>query len=248
MKTKNLFGLLGLILLFGCEKEDLSYVYPKNAKLKRIEAYSPFVNKTSSMAYEYEYDKNRISKVSLSMYENGEKTYISNYEIYNYNTQGELIKIENFHFNSGFTHNMNTIYTYLSNGKIEKKYIEHLQTNTFDYYLYKYENGYLSKIEKYWDSDILGGYVKNDYDRSGNLIKETSYGKDNTQYSYTQHTYKNGLNIKSEIFSDTENKAPFREILRTYDKNGNLIILESNELSLVSSNASYVLRYEYFEE
>jgi hypothetical protein len=39
-----------------------------------------------------------------------------------------------------------------------------------------------------------------------------------------------------------------REIFRTYDKNNNLIVLESNELSLFSSSMSYVLKYEYFTE
>ena len=39
-----------------------------------------------------------------------------------------------------------------------------------------------------------------------------------------------------------------REIIKTYDDNNNLIILESNELYMLSSAMSCVLRYEYYEE
>jgi hypothetical protein len=38
-----------------------------------------------------------------------------------------------------------------------------------------------------------------------------------------------------------------REIIRSYDKNNNLSILESNELVAYSSASSYILKYEYFE-
>ena len=43
-------------------------------------------------------------------------------------------------------------------------------------------------------------------------------------------------------------KEHVREILRTYDENNNMIILESNELAMYSSMISYVLKYEYFDE
>jgi len=81
------------------------------------------------------------------------------------------------------------------------------------------------------------------------MVKETSYGKDNLPYSYTRHMYENGQIVQSDVYAVAgENMVHMREQFRTYDKNNNLIVLESNELSLFSSSMSYVLKYEYFLE
>ena len=88
--------------------------------------------------------------------------------------------------------------------------------------------------------------IINDYNNSGNLIKETSFGEHNQPISYTQHIYRNGLNVQSDVFAGEDMKEHVREIFRTYDNNDNLIILESNELALYSSMMSHVLKYEYF--
>ena len=250
MKTKILIGFLSFIVLCGCEKED-NPVYSKNGKLKRILHYSSDGSNSLGSIEEYEYDnEGRISKVS-TLYESEEMVGKLNYDIYNYNPQGQLIKVENFYENNNSPTKIfnyrNTIYTYLDNGEIEKIWIEYPTTSKFEYALYKYENNYLSKIETYNNSNILESYVKNVYDSSENLIKEIFYGRDNQQYSYTQHTYKNGLNVRSNVFSG-KNKEHWREIIKTYDKDGNLITLESNELSVFSSATCYMLRYEYFED
>jgi len=254
-----LFGLfsLAVILFCSCQKENDSFdntINENGARLKRILQYSSIDSKDPiSIVAEYEYDKeNRISKVSTPMYKNGEIAGTIKYDLYTYNSQGQLIMIENFNANinspTGFINLMNYIYTYSDKGKKEKEKIEYPQIGSFEYSLYKYDGDKLTKIEKYDDSDKLESYIINDYDHSGNLIKETFFGKDNQAISYTKHTYKNGLNVRSDVFAGKDIKEHVREILRTYDENKNLIILESNELTLYSSMMSYVLRYEYFEE
>lgn len=255
MKNKIfLLGLFSLILIVitSCQKENDTVediIYQNNAKLKRTLLFSAFESgKFISIVAEYEYDEeDRISKVSKPRYEDGEIAGIISYHLYDYNSLGQLIRVEYYHANinspTGFRNLKNYIYTYSEDGKKEKEIIE----NTPKYSLYKYINNRLAGIEKYTSADNLESYVVNEYDNSGNLAKETSFAKDNRQISYTQHLYKNGLNIQSDVFAG-KNKEHAREIFRTYDINNNLIILESNELSPFSSYMSHVLKYEYFEE
>ena len=258
MKSKNiLLGLLSLILICSCQKENDSLennINQNGAKLKQILLYSSIDSEDPiSIVAEYEYDEeDRISKVSSPMYQDGEIVGTIKYDLYEYNSQGQLIKIENFNANSnspsGFINLKNYIYTYSDNGKREKEYIEYPQISSFEYSLYKYDKDKLTKIEKYDNSDNLESYIKNEYDNSGNIIKETSFGEYNQPFSYTQHSFENGLKVQSDVFAGEDMKEHVCEIFRIFDENNNLIIRESNELSLYSSMMSHVLKYEYFEE
>ncbi len=246
-----------IIITSSCQKDDDSFengINPNGAKLKQILLYSSIDSQDPiSIINEYEYDEeNKIRKVSSPMYQDGEIVGTTKYDLYKYNSQGQLIRIETFNANSnsptGFINLKNYIYTYSDKGKKEKEKIEYPQIGSFEYSLYKYDSNKLTKVEKYDNSNNLEGYIINDYDNSGNLIKETSFSGDNQPISYTQHTYKNGLNVQSDVFAGENMKEHVREILRTYDDNKNLIIQESNELSLHSSMMSHVMKYEYFEE
>lgn len=254
--NKIIFGLLSLILIYSCEKESNSFnniIYQKDAKLKRVLLYSSLDSEDPiSIVSEYEYDdENRVSKVSSPMYQEGKIVGTIKYDLYDYNSQGQLMKIESFNANSnsttGFINLKNYTYTYSDKGIIEKEIIEYPQIGLFEYSLYKYEIDKLTKIEKYDNSDNLQSYIINDYNDSGYLIKETLFGEDNRPISYTQHIYKNRLNVQSNVFAGENTKEHVRQIFRTYDENDNLIILESNELSLYSSMMSHVLKYEYYE-
>jgi len=259
MKTKRiLLALFSLIFIItsSCKKDNEStdsITNQKNAKLKRILGYSSLnSDKPISIVEEYEYDeKNRVSKVSSPAYQDGKIAGIIKYDLYEYNSKGQLEKISNYNANiyspTGFMNLINYNYSYSNEGKKEKEIIEYPQIGSVEYSLYKYSDDKLVKIEKYGNTNQLESYVVNEYDNSGNLVKETSYGKDNQQYSYTQHLYKNRQNVQSDVFAG-KNMKHVREIFRTYDENNNLIILESNELSLVSSSMSYVFKYEYFKE
>lgn len=249
------------ILIYGCQKENDFFenttnhtiTNQKDAKLKQVLLYASIENDVPiSILEEYEYDdEGRISKVSSPMYEDGEIVGTIKYDLYNYNSEGQLIKIEHFNANinspTGFINLRNHIYTYSDDGKKEKEYIEYPVIGSSEYLLYKYDKGNLAKIEKYGIDGNLEKYIINEYDNSGNLIKETSFHEDNNPFSYTQHAYKNGLNMQSNVYAGDDMQEHLREIIRTYDENNNLVILESNELSLFSSVMSYVLKYEYFD-
>ena len=259
MKTKKiLIGLIGLIVILSCEKNNDSDTneiknYQKHAKLKRVLLYSSVDSKEPiNIVDEYKYDSlNRVCKVSSPMYENGEITGIIKYDSYEYNIKGELAKIFNFNANTnspiGFINLKNYIYTYSSNGIKEKELIEYPQINSYEYSMFKYSNTKLVKVEKYDDKDILETFTIYEYNNLGELTKEISYTSDDIIISVTNNTYDKGLNILTEVYSgNNENKI--REINKTYDSNGNLIMIESNELKPYSSLISHVMRYEYYEE
>lgn len=257
MKTKPLFfGLISLLIVLfsNCSKEDDlsdSDLLQGNARLKCVLLFATIDSEEPiSILEEYEYDeKGRISKVSSPMYQDGIIVGTISYDLYEYNSSGQLMKIVNYRSNinspTGFINLKNYIYSYSSDGKIEREYIEYTQMHSFEYFIYEYQNNQLVKIKKYDNKYKLESYVVNQYDNSGKLIKEKSYAYDNHCTSYTQHSYSNGLNIKSDVY---QGDIHLREILRTYDLNNNLIILESNELYMLSSAMSCVLRYEYYEE
>jgi len=175
------------------------------------------------------------------MYDSGEIIGISYYDLYEYNTKGQLATITTYVNNiyNGFQILKTKTYSYTSNGKIEKEL-----NSTKEYTLYKYNKGLLAETEKYGNKDDLEFYILNEYDQHNQLTKETMYASDNVEISYTLHIYTNGLLYKSDVY-DANNSEHLREIKRTYDNENNLIILESNELAWYSSLGSFVNRYEY---
>lgn len=251
MKTiTNLLGLLSLtfVLMVGCQKDSF---WQNDAKLKQILLYASLESETPvCIAEEYTYDdKGRISKVSTPWYEGTEIVGTIKYDVYKYNAQSQLIRIENFHANinepSGFLHLKDYVYTYSDHGKKIKESIEYAPNNPAEYSLYTYTGDKLTKIELYDQSNNLESYTIYEYDNTGQfLLKEISYTKDNLAYSNTRHTYKNGRNVKSIVYNGDDTTEVVREIIRTYDINNHLIVLESNE-SLYSSMMSKVLRYIY---
>lgn len=257
MKTKRLLvGLFSFIIILSCEKgNDIkkNESYAENARLKRILLYSTVdSDKPISIVDEYEYDSlNRVKKVSSPMYEDGEIVETIKYDSYEYNSNGQLERISNYNANinspTGFINLKNYIYSYSDDDLKVKELIEYPQINSFEYSLYKYSGTQLIKVEKYDNTDKLEAYIKYEYNNLGELIKEISYSADDVEISVTTNTYVNGLNTLSEVYSrNQENKI--REMNKTYDSNGNLIMIESNELMPYSSLMSHVLRYEYYED
>jgi hypothetical protein len=244
------------ILLSSCHKEDdftVDKIFPENAKLKRVLLFANIDSeKPISIVKEYEYDdENRISKTSSPMYIDGEIVGTMSYNLYEYDSIGQLTIIRNYRANknspTGFINLKNYIYTYSVDGKMGCEYIGDSQVNYSEYSLFKYDNDRLTRIEKYGYTNELESYVVNEYDNSGQLFKELSYAYDNHCISYTVHAYSEGHNIKSDVYTG-KYMEHLREILRTYDVNHNLIILESNELLSYSSAMSCVLKYEYYDE
>lgn len=251
-------GLLSLLIFIisACQKEDTpACSYPKNAKLKRIVACRYIESECPSrecddigwIEEEYEYDgRDRIKKVMLQpKYEDGVLTNPTEYHLYEYNSKGQLVKIEFHHaIGSGndlwYWHEKNHIYTYSNDGKKEKENIVSIEPGSFQYRLYKYTNNRLTKIENYKkNSDILESYILNEYDDSGNLIKETTLGIDGEQYHCMEHTYENGLNIQSNEYEGTMHTWEF---LKSYDKSNNLVLVERFHKTVHGS-----LKYEYYD-
>ena len=256
MKTKkSLFELFGLILLmyFGCadDKNSDFTTYEGNAKLKRtllyasVDAQSPI-----NIIDEYEYDtQGRINKVSSPWYSNGNIIGTVRYDLYEYNSSGQLTSISNFNANtnapSEYINLKNCIYRYYPNELKEKQYIEYPLINSFEYILYFYNDNKLIMTERHNKKDEIEDYTTFEY--NGNrLSKETLYSSNGDVNTITSHLFLNGLNSKTEIYKGNNGKDKLREIKKTYDSNYNLIIIESIELTSYSSMSSYVMKYEYY--
>ena len=241
-------------------------LYTKDSKLKQISYVESVKSKKSGIIIsQYEYDDwGRISKVSQPMYENGTPIFengtivgLFSYSDYVYNNEGLLEKIINYHSNTyeGFINLETYTYSYDKEGNKLKTLIEYPKINRTDSILYFYDKNRLVRENKYDSGIFYNGstaytglieYIEYEYDNQGKLVKETNYsGTDNTPYQFSVYYYQNGLNIKTEIFS-IKNDLKVREIKRYYDKNGNLIYLESNELVSYSSAMSYVVKYDYY--
>jgi hypothetical protein len=254
---KASWSLFGTFILFvfissSCQKDQSnSALNQGNAKLKQILLYSKIDSEEPiSIVEEYEYDdKGRISKTSSPMYDNGVIVGTIKYNLYEYNSSDQLVKISNFNANlnspSGYINLQNFIYSYSADGKKIKESIENLNGIISEYSVYEYKDNQLVKIKKY-SNNALESYTENQYDKSGKLIKESLFAADGQGISYTIHTYSGFLQVKSDLFI-YQNDTQYRSIKRTFDDNNNLTTLESNELSLCSNMMSFVFRYKYYE-
>jgi len=252
MKTKlALFGLFSLSVLIipSCQKDDSTPAL-NNAKLKQVLLYATLDSKEPiSIIEEYEYDDaGRISKVSSPMYSNGTITGTIKYDIYEYNSIGQLIKINNYNANlnspTGYINLKNTTYEYSPDGKKIREKVEYPLGGISDYFDFEYTNGLLSKTSKYHGNQ-LENYTVYEYNKFNKSIKELFYAHDGQCLTYTIHTYTGSLQTKSDFYRFSSNEH-FRSINRIFDKHNNITTLDSKELSPYSSLMSHVLRYEYF--
>jgi hypothetical protein len=242
--------ILMLSLLSGCTKESvLPDASGNNSKLKRILLYATVESaKPINIVEEFEYDDSgMISRSSSPMYQDGVVVGTISYKLYEYNSFFQLTRISEFNANinspTGFINLLNHVYTYSGDGRKEKETITDLNDHLYESYTFEYKHGILTKIKKFNNRNELESYVENEYDDFNRLVKESGYLADGTQISYTVNTYSGMLQVKSDIY---KSGLHYREIKRTFNKNGDLIILESNELSGFSSFWGGVLRYEYF--
>jgi hypothetical protein len=254
---KATWSLLGTFILIvfissSCQKDQFnSTLNQGNAKLKQILLYSKIESaEPINIVEEYEYDdKGRISKTSSPMYDNGVIVGTIKYNLYEYNSSDQLVKISNFNANlnspSGYINLQNFIYSYSADGKKIKESIENLNGVISEYSVYEYKDDQLLKIKKY-SNNTLESYTENQYDKSGKLNKESLFAADGQGISYTIHTYSGFLQVKSDLFI-YQNNTQYRSIKRIFDDNNNLTTLESNELSFYSYMMSFVFRYKYYE-
>ncbi|MDR1937478.1 MAG: hypothetical protein LBQ73_03125 [Tannerellaceae bacterium] len=273
MQTQHLMAaFIGLVLLVsGCgSKLDNDFggspdyltgevLYPEKARLKCIYVthygggrhldISQIDPEDVYIASEYEYDASgRIGKVSSPMYDNGSVSGLYSYDLYIYDSNNRLEKKESYHSNTGgFINLQNTTYFYGNSGEKIKEQTDYPQTGNLcksEYTLFEYANKRLVKCERY-ECRQLTDYVVFEYNADGENIAEKRYDSDGVLYSTTKHAYIDGLNVKSEVYQGNADSGKWREINRIYDKNKNLIYLQSEELSPLSSATSFLSIYEY---
>lgn len=250
----TLLGLVFIVVLYGCQdEEDVSFkakTYSENAPLQRILLFASTDAKDPiSIVSEYEYDASgKINKVSSPIYIEGVIKGTATYDLYEYDAMNRLVKIKNYHanLNSGFLNLKNIIYSYSADGTKEKELLEFPQINSYEYIKYINQDGLVVKKEHYNAAGKLDMYTEMTYNQSRELIEEMFYSRDSELFRVIKHSYTNGLRTKSDTFQGLEMEQ-LGEVKRTFDANRNLILLESNELSILSSTHSHVLRYEYVE-
>jgi hypothetical protein len=84
-----------------------------------------------------------------------------------------------------------------------------------------------------------------EYNAKGENMVEKHYDSGGVNYRTIKHVYIDGLNVKSEVYQGNAVSGKWREMNRIYDRNKNLIYLQSEELSLASSATSFISIYEY---
>jgi len=124
----------------------------------------------------------------------------------------------------------------------------YIESQSTDSVFFFYDNSRLVREEYYSGySNRVVTYTKFEYNNQNELVKETIYSaEDNALVLTVEHRYQNGLNVKTEIFNNHFKNDKMREVRRYYDRNDNLIYLESIELAIYSSATSFVSKYEYY--
>jgi len=244
----------------------------ENVKLKRISR--GWGSDIWFIITEYEYDSlERISKVSNPKYdvytEEGKIVGVNDYQIYFYNDENQLEKIK--HYGSipfggdKLAEEATYQYSYDKDGNKLKEVREYIPTKDTIYYwvndkktgysqnitdstLYFYDENNRLKREEIYHGEygpfvgklIYSFEYEYEYDNQGKLVAETCYSGESKTF---KHIYQNGLKVKSEYFWGNNEIKTERKYF--YDDKGNLIYLKSAELSMMSSQMSFDLKYEY---
>lgn len=250
MRTKFLLFFSGLLLIGtgACNKDEHLMPVPGDAKVKRIMIYfTKDFSKDGFITSEYEYDsESRIKRVTAPMYDAGKIVGIISYDDYIYNATGQLIRKENYNSNiyaeNGFINLVNYTYDYDSDGNLVKETSEYPQMARSTFKIYDYSYGLQARVKYYNYKGEVESTVVYEYDNLNRRVTEKTYGPDNSLLATTKNTYNGMLLIRSDVYNGD---IYYRKIVRSYDDMGNLVVLESKELSPVSSAMSYFSKYEY---
>jgi len=229
MNAKNLSFTITVVffLLLSCEKNETDnnsvipvihdyriddVLYEKDSKLK-------YVYRQDRLYAEYIYDKsNRISRINYGV-------DIYAYEIYQYNTKGELEKISSYYQPPDLGLGHTYVYSYDTNGNKVKEQINFTDNRETVDNLYKYSGGKLTKQEHYEGKQMTFYKV---YEYKGDLLlKEKFYVPGEKDFNTTEYFYKEGILVYL--------LAGWRDERYYYDRNDNLIKCVANIPSLSSS-------------
>lgn len=250
IKTKvTLFLLFGL-LCSGCQKDDeLENVpqYPLNATLQEVYIYSLHDNNDGHVIEKYEYNpQGSISRIS-SPY--ADREGIVQYKEHSYDDEGQLATISTYHANSNSANGYILLetrdYVYDAEGFKVREVITNPEINTSKEIVFEYDGERLERTEDYSQTGALEQYTRLKYNDKGQLVTEESFSANGELLGSLAHSYANDRLSRSVHYS--HNRQVIKEISRTYDKNGNLIVLKSVNIAPWLSSVSYRLEYRYSE-
>lgn len=114
---------------------------------------------------------------------------------------------------------------------------------------FSYKNNLLERKVEYDELGRKLTYTDYEYDETGLLTKETIRDPETSEVlRYSEYRNENGLNMEIMVYTSlpTEKKPiELRRITKSYDQNGNLHQLVSEELASSSSQSSFSESYEY---
>jgi len=260
MKTKNLFVMMIFvfpIIFVGCGKNEMddgdfdfklddyrveNVLYPKDGKLKRI--YQVFDN-SRILNVEYSYDN--LGRISRS--DRGSESGNS-YEIYLYNTKGQLESILSYwqYLDNPPNLSQTINYSYDIDGNKVKEQYEWEDLNFVmqsRYILYHYNGNKLMRQENYEKGQLYNYSV---YEYKGDKIaKEKIFTPESNDYGTRDYYYDQDLLIYSILYVDNPKSGFVSDDRRYYDRNDNLIKIVGNYpgLSSWSDATSFYVTSEY---
>ncbi|HLT07303.1 MAG TPA: hypothetical protein VK014_07230 [Cyclobacteriaceae bacterium] len=239
-----------LVSIGACQTEsDLQLeTYPENARLIRISSYAGMTMDDNFAVEEYEYASNgKLIKTTRPFYNNGKPAGLAQYDVYEYDDQGRLISIASHHSNQnqGFINLTNTYITYDPKGLKVKEKLEYPQINAEEQVLYQYDGlGRLIRKDHFDASQKLQRYSLFEYNPQGQLVKERVHDSNRQVMRTHLLHYEKGNNRLTEIFAGDKEDL-LRRVRKTFDRNNNLILLQSEEIAVYSSATSFTQKYEY---
>lgn len=238
MKRCSFIFLLLFILLNGCKQNDIANE-SRIRQVVRKALFSEYIMNT----FDYEYDKkNKLLKVT-NTWGNGT---IGDYDEYEHDG-GRISKIVTYNKSAtGYRNLRSKLFNYYDDGRIKSEVWVMPVINQRERTLYEYDaNNRLIKKTNYDIWDKVSNYILTEQDSEGNLIREKWFAKDGQSNGEVVYSYENKKRKVIE-YLDWKNKQPYRRITHFYDAIGRLERVESQELSISSSDVSYRLLYSYF--
>jgi len=238
------------IAFIACQPDtEPSHNYPENARLIRVLHYHGLeLAQEHASIEEYEYDaEGKLIKTSRPLYRDGERAEIAGYEEYEYDPQKRLTRIAFFSYNinGGFANLKNTLFSYDNNGFKEKETIEHPKIKSTEEVIFHHDGkGRLILKENLNSTQVLESYHLFKYNVQDQLIEESIHDAHDRLIMKHIHLHENGNNTEIKVYvGDTDELL--RKITMTFDRNNNLILLQSEELAINSSATSYTQKFEY---
>ena len=199
-------------------------LYPKDAKLKHVYHQGRFYA-------EYKYDNlNRISRIDY-----GADIYA--YEIYQYNTKGELEKTSLYNLENQHVLRHTVFYSYDAKGNKVKEQREFTDERQTVYDLYQYNNEQLVKQE-HFEGNKQTFYRIYEY-KGDKLAKVKFYVPGEKDFVTTEYFYEEGLLVYTY--------AGYQDEKNYYDRNDNLIRTVANQpwLSSTLGATEFYVTWEY---